>query len=587
MDNKIFSSIVSVFERQAILTPDRIAVSDDKKRVTYAELEVLATNFTHVIKNNLHHPHENFFIAIYLNRNVDLVVAMLSVLKINCAYLLLDPNQPHGYVLDCIKTASPELIITNEASNKKSSLLKKLNHIHKLFINYSYDNSASLSSALNLAHSPRVGDDIAYVNFTSGTTGNPKGIMIENRSLINVITFFKNLLKINHDRFLSVTSQSFDIFNLEVFLPLVSGAECVLYPRKPSFDTEDLKDFMLKTQPTIMQATPSLWNLLLQIGLPKLPKMTALVGGEMLSETLAKNLYLTYKRVYNLYGPTETTIWSTCHRVNQIDYNSIGLPISNTNCYVLNKALEPVSVNKVGELYIGGTGLAKGYLNNQQLTSKAFISHPNTQERLYKTGDLVKQLKNGNLRYIGRIDHQLKINGHRIEVEAIENKVLSLPFIKQVCFVTIPDANKFVLFFSVKNGPKEKMKQENEIRGVLNHWFPATIIPPTFMALDELPLMTNGKVDRSYLKNFALQNTNITKVLSAKIEDEILNIWRKVLNNAEIDIKSDFTMLGGNSIHIPEIIYKINKKFNANITLRKFMENQTIEKLSKLIKEQA
>jgi amino acid adenylation domain-containing protein len=347
-------------------------------------------------------------------------------------------------------------------------------------------------------------DDLAYVIYTSGSTGTPKGVQIQHRALVNFMQSMRREPGLTEtDTLLAVTTLSFDIAALEIFLPLITGARTVIASRSTVTDGHALSELLEQSGATVMQATPTSWRLLLEAGWSGQDGLVALCGGEALPRELANSLIDRGCVVWNLYGPTETTIWSTLCR---LDFSggpvSIGRPIANTRIYLLDRALNPVPVGVPGELCIGGSGLAAGYLNRDELTAERFIrDHFSTEpgQRLYRTGDVARYLPDGRIELLGRIDQQIKIRGHRIELGEIEAVIQQHPAIRQAAVVAVKnnDGGKRLISYLVFS-PGRSLSV-GEIRDFLRTRLPKYMIPAAFVALDSMPLTPNGKVDRNRL----------------------------------------------------------------------------------------
>jgi amino acid adenylation domain-containing protein len=580
-----FPTIIKLFEEQVKDTPHTPAISFKNRTLTYSELNEAANELALTLQNTISHEktHE-VVIAVLLERNVELVIAMLGILKAGAAYCLIDIEYPNERILSCLKILGNPFLITNSHYLKSSAAISQYfsSKIINLNKRYTKNYKHFLKKITNL-HS------LAYVIFTSGTTGTPKGILIEHNSLSNVINYFKNKLKVtSKDRFLSVTSPGFDIFALEIFLPLISGAECILYDRGKIFNAENLKRCMLEKRPTIMQATPSMWKLLSDINLPSLQDMTVLCGGERLDNTLAQSLINSYKHVYNVYGPSETTIWSLCAEVKKEDKKVLlGEVIDNTDYFVFNDVLKKVNYGEIGELYIGGIGLARGYLNNDLLTQQMFIINPENQKRIYKTGDIVRYISKDVIEYIGRRDNQIKINGFRIELEEIEKIAIdSSKFILDACAVNIQlPSQQIILFCRVESKLLGDKMLEEKLRKQTYKTLPKYMYPADTIFVDKFPLTTNGKIDRKALTKSTSFSQSNEIIENHYIRNIVSKSWAKILNHKDIDIDENFILLGGNSVHIPQIITELNKTLNARLTMRVFMENQTIRKLTEKIEK--
>ncbi|WP_446048182.1 amino acid adenylation domain-containing protein, partial [Streptomyces olivaceus] len=384
-----------MFEAQVARTPDALAVVVGDCVLSYAELNVRANRLARLLVERGAGPER--FVAVMLARSVDLVVALLAVAKSGAAYLPVDPEFPADRIAYMIGDAGPVLVIDEQ-----------------------WLAGEDLSRYGDGDLAPVAVDTAAYVIYTSGSTGRPKGVVVGHAALVNFLDHMRGLLGLtSDDRLLAVTTVGFDIAALELYVPLLSGGAVVLAGKDTVRDPQALSAELVRTGASVMQATPSLWHALLEEAGPELSGVRVLVGGEALPAELARRLVGVAGSVTNLYGPTETTIWSTAGAVDadSARRGSIGRPIGNTQVFVLDAALQPVPSQVAGELYIAGEGLARGYWDRPGLTAERFVANPYgaVGSRLYRTGDLVRWSAGGELEYIGRVDHQVKVRGFRIE----------------------------------------------------------------------------------------------------------------------------------------------------------------------------
>jgi amino acid adenylation domain-containing protein len=346
-------------------------------------------------------------------------------------------------------------------------------------------------------------NDLAYVIYTSGSTGTPKGVEIPHRAVVNFLTSMAREPGMTaQDTMLAVTTLSFDIAGLELLLPLTVGGRVVIAPHEVVIDGWQLAQLLRTSGATLMQATPATWRLLLEAGWPGEPHLTILCGGEALPPELARALLPRCRSLWNMYGPTETTIWSTVRRVTSADHITLGRPIANTEVYVLSADLQPVPIGVPGELYIGGAGLARGYRHRPDLTTQRFIPHPLCQAseaRLYKTGDIVAYAPDGQLKYLGRADHQVKVRGYRIELSEVETALSRHPAVRDVVVMArdvAPGDQQLVAYLVADQEPPLSTQA---LRDFLQEELPSYMIPAFFMMLATLPLNPSGKIDRQAL----------------------------------------------------------------------------------------
>ncbi|NEQ79180.1 MAG: amino acid adenylation domain-containing protein [Moorea sp. SIO2I5] len=438
--------IHQLFEKQVEQTPDAVAVIFGQESLTYAELNQQANQLAHYLQSLGVKPET--LVGLCVDRSLEMMVGLLGTLKAGGAYIPIDPSYPQQRVAYMLEDAAVSILLTTE------SLLELIPKHQAQTVCLDRDLQAI---SLNSQENPAINvspQNLAYVIYTSGSTGNPKGVQIQHQSLVNFLVSMNSYLKLtNLDTLNSVTTISFDIAALELYLPLIVGASVIIVSREIAMDGNRLLPQLLQSGATVMQATPATWKMLLNSGLSnhKL-EIKLLSGGEALPTQLASHLLEIGKEVWNLYGPTEATIWSTLKKVeNQLkqteDSNvvtSIGRPIANTKIYILDSYLQPVPIGVPGELHIGGMGLARGYLNRPELTIEKFIPNPfedseGQSSRLYKTGDLARYLPDGNIDYLGRIDNQVKIRGFRIELGEIESTLNKHPGVQESVVIAHPD----------------------------------------------------------------------------------------------------------------------------------------------------
>jgi amino acid adenylation domain-containing protein len=438
-------------------------------------------------------------------------------------------------------------------------------------------------------------DDLAYLIYTSGSTGQPKGVAIPRNALANLLNAFQRLLQLSPaDRWVAVTTLSFDIAGLELFLPLQTGAQVVLATREQASDAQQLAQLIASSEATLLQATPATWRMLLADGwIPSL-QLTKLCGGEALPRDLAAQL-LPGGPLWNVYGPTETTIWSTALRVTtqSLDQGTaaipIGLPLDNTDVYVLDGMGQPLPVGGCGELFIGGLGLARGYFHREQLTAERFVERAvrrNQPQRLYRTGDTVRWRHDGILEYLGRNDDQVKLRGFRIELGEIRAALVTYPGIQDaVCVVRqiAPGDARLVAYYV--SAPSAAVSVD-VIRQHVSQRLPEYMIPSLWMELPRLPLTPNGKVDRRALPAPALDTlaTGIAFTPPAtSTERRLALIWQEVLGLSEVGRDDDFFLVGGHSLLATQLVSRIRSTFEIELPLRTLFESSTLAQLAAAI----
>ena len=513
-----------------------------------------------------------------------MVVGLLGVLKAGGAYVPLDPGFPIDRLQFMLEDSGVPILLTQAAlAGDMSGYNGKTVCIDSDWERISAQSDGdpkSLSGA----------DHLAYVIYTSGSTGRPKGVQIPHRALVNFLCSMQREPGLTSaDTVLSVTTISFDIFGLELFLPLISGAKVVLVERDDAADGARLIELLKESEATVMQATPATWRLLLQAGWEGNRLLKILCGGEALPRDLVAPLLERCKEFWNLYGPTETTIWSTvCQVKSKEDPILIGRPIANTQIYILDNSLQLTPVGVAGELHIGGEGLARGYLNRPELTAEKFIPHPFSTDpnaRVYKTGDLARYRSDGTIECLGRIDHQVKVRGYRIELGEIESRIKEVEAVGN-CVVVLredrPGDQRLTAYYVPRDGQAVSVF---EVRRHLQAKLPEYMVPQHFVELASIPLTPNGKVDRKALPKPEADSASEQGYVAPRTETEqkIAAVWQEVLNREKVGVHDDFFELGGHSLLATQVMSRVNRLFNIQLPLRKLFETRTVGGLAEYI----
>lgn len=576
-------TLCSLIYEAVVKNPRKDAIRFENKCISYDDLNHRSNQIAHFLKEK--GVRERFLVGIYMERTIETVLSVLAILKLGAAYLPLDPFHPAERNNYIIKNSGIEfLLIQRNFLNKID-----IGDIHFCCIDEEWDSISKKNSE------PIITDDIderlAYVIYTSGSTGKPKGIEIGEKSVVSLLESIRILPGIDRgDRLLSVTTLSFDISVLELFLPLTVGASLILANRESVLDGVKMAKLIEAEDITIMQATPVTWNILLEAGWRGKENMKILCGGEALTSQLAEKLLSRCKSLWNLYGPTETTIWSSVARIENPNNITIGRPVLKTTFYVLDDNLNQVVDGQEGTLYIGGIGLAKGYLNQPELTAQKFIENPvNKSERIYNTGDVVRISKDGAIQYIGRTDFQVKVRGFRIELEEIEQAAEQVEGVRQAIAIIKEDStgeNFIVLYY--KDDGKVYSKA---LREELKEKIPEYMLPSFYVSVDEFPLTPNSKIDRKALA--CIDHTKSQKlnpisennsIISNDIQKEMLEIWQGILNIDDIMLDDEFLDLGGHSLLASKLVAKVNQSFGTQVSLLDFLiEGYTINLLIDLM----
>ncbi len=554
-----------LFEAQAQRTPDAVGVVFEDATASYEELNRRANQLAHYLKTV--GVGSETLVGICVDRSIEMVVGLLGVLKAGGAYVPLDPDFPQDRLAYMVADADISVLLTVER------LLGHLpEHKARVVCLDTHEIDFAQQNDVNpvTEGSP---DDLAYVIYTSGSTGKPKGVQVPHRGVTNFLRSMAEKPGISEtDRLLAVTTLSFDIAVLELFLPLSSGASVVIANRESASDGQKLLDLVSAAGITMMQATPVTWQLMIAAGWDDTLPITVLCGGEPMLPDLAVELLARGKAVWNLYGPTETTIWSTCYELKRPGGPIlIGRPIANTQVYVLDAHRRPVPIGVTGELYIGGAGVARGYINQPELTSERFLPDEFTggSSRLYRTGDMARWRPDGSLEHLGRIDNQVKIRGFRIELGEIESVISEYPSVQHVAvnvWQSAPDDKRLVAYLVPEH---EERLDTITLRKYLGRKLSSYMLPQHYVVLDKIPLTPNGKVDRKQLPAPTGVAGNNTKLPPAtETEKVVAGIWSELLGVDEIGRHDNFFDLGGHSLLAVKAVLQLEKVTGTRVELR-------------------
>ncbi|MDC7222004.1 MAG: amino acid adenylation domain-containing protein [Spirochaetales bacterium] len=542
---------------------DNIAIITQNGEFNYSELNELSNKYSNYFLSK--GISSGDMVGICLERNEFLLPSILGLLKIGASYIPLDPNFPVSRLQYMVEDSGLRTIISQKNLIRIFQIKDNLELL-------TLDSAASKIKKQDKKNPEIVitGDDLAYMIYTSGSTGNPKGVQIQHKALLNFLVSMSKEPGITHeDRLLALTTLSFDISGLELYLPLISGATVVLATSEQSKNPLSLIEIINKNKVTMMQATPASYSMLRDAEWVNNSVKKILCGGEALSQDLASYLFDQAQEVWNMYGPTETTIWSTIYRITSKDEKPlIGKPIDNTSVYILNESLNPVSDGEEGDLYIGGDGLSLGYFNRPELTSQRFIEYvraDGSSERIYKTGDVCSLNEEGILEYMGRSDFQVKIRGFRIELGEIEAALVKEPSVRNAVVVAKEGAfgNKQLVAYVVVVNNKDF--KEQRIRKSLSNFLPTYMVPNVFVVVDEFPLTPNDKIDRKKLTSMKTQvdSDNSQNVeFSSPQEERIATIFRNALDIPIDNMDGSFLDYGGDSITSMRVLYKLQKEFS-------------------------
>jgi len=576
-----------LFEAQVLRTPDHIALCYEGEQLSYLELNDRSNQLAHYLRALGVGPET--VVGIMVERSVEMVVGLLAILKAGGAYLPLDPAYPSERLLLMIKDAEIELLLT-----QRDSVLKMSHHVAQVVCLDSEWEQVARESRENVS-SEVVADNLAYVIYTSGSTGQPKGAMNTHRGICNRLQWMQEVYHLTpDDRVLQKTPFSFDVSVWEFFWPLITGARLVVARPGGHQDASYLLKLIKDQQITTLHFVPSMLRVFLdEDGVETCSDLRRVIcSGEALSLALQQRFYARMKaELHNLYGPTEAavdvTYWA-CERDVERQIIPIGRPIANTEIYIVDKNLGPVPIGLSGELHIGGTGLARGYLKGADLTAENFIPHPFSRKpgaRLYRTGDMARYRPQGEIEFLGRLDEQFKIRGFRIEAGEVEAALTSHPAIKEAVVVARPNqsGDKQLIAYLVKENEHEPTS--GEMREYLKEKLPEHMIPTGYVMVAGLPLTANGKVDRGALPAAdARAGQSQGKYVEARTaaEQTLVEIWVEVLGVEEVGIDDNFFELGGDSILSIQIIARANRA-GLGLTPKQLFQHQTIGALAQVI----
>lgn len=582
-------TVVDIIAQRAEEDTNRIAVECAGKKLTYGELNGRANRLAaELIARG---GSRCDFVGIYLERTVEMAVALLGVMKAGAAYVPLDPAFPVERLVFMAEDAGIQMILT------QSALCGTLPCPNAIQLNLDEIEDRMSGGDASAPIVPIAPDRLVYMIYTSGSTGQPKGVQITHHALLNFLLSMAETPGLSSDDvLLAVTTLSFDIAALELYLPWIRGARAVMATREEAADGLRLLHKLQTCGATVMQATPATWRMLLAVGWEGTPGLKILCGGEALPGGVAEQLMQCGESVWNLYGPTETTVWSTVSRVMPHGEQSgvdaiepIGRPIANTQVYVLDRAMQPLPIGVPGELYIGGAGLARGYWNRTELTAEKFVANPFAPvgaERLYRTGDLVVFREDGALDYLGRIDQQVKIRGFRIEIGEIEAVLNQHPAVRE-CVVSVKEdagGERVLVAFLIV----EDAVSDDELRTFLQTKLPDYMVPAYFSRLKVFPLTPNGKVDRRALLEsgeIRVERAVVYEAPRNPTEARIVTLWSEVLGVETIGIHDNFFALGGHSLKATKLMYRFQRDLNVNIQLLDIFHAPTVAGLAQLIAE--
>jgi surfactin family lipopeptide synthetase C len=579
-----------MIELQAARTPDAIALEHEGRRLTYAELNAQANQLAHFLRTEK--VNSESLVGICLERSFDMIMAVLAVMKAGGAYVPLDPAYPEERLTLMLEDSGARLLLTREG------LRERLPQLEGRAI--ALDSEAlhiAKQSAENLAESAAL-EDLAYVIYTSGSTGKPKGVMVEHRALANFASSVGDEYAIApNDRVLQFASLCFDASAEEIFCALSRGATLVLRTDAMLISAKQFLQSCDRLGITVLDLPTGYWHYLTaavshdDLSIPKSCRLVILGGEQAKAECVTNWLARCDNsvRLLNTYGPTEATVVTTTFDLSNCkagDAIPIGRPLRGASVYVLDRALQPVAAGLSGELYIGRAGVARGYLNRPELTAEKFVTNPFAEGTLYRSGDLVRYLPDGNLEFLGRVDNQVKIRGFRIELEEVEQAIRSHQGVSDAVVVMREDADgdKRLCAYIVPN--EASQASTSEIRSILKRALPPHMVPATFTILDGLPLMANGKIDRNALPAPDSDRPEVDEhFISPRtpMEEFVASIWCDALKLDRVGVHDNFFDLGGHSLLAARVFAELQKKFKATLNLVDVFNAPTIAELAEMI----
>lgn len=577
-------TINDLFEKQVEKTPNNVAIVFEDKKLTYKELNERSNQLANVLRKRGIRP--NDIVGIMTERSLEMIIGIIGILKAGGAYLPINPEYPKDRIEYMLEDSSAHILLTKkDFINKIEFIGEAIDLCDKKLYSGNKDNLKKVSSSSNLS----------YIIYTSGTTGKPKGVMIEHRNVVKLLYNGKVLFDFNdNDIWTMFHSFCFDFSVWEMYGALLYGGKLVIVSKIIAQDTRRFLKLLKKENITILNQVPSTFlNLIyeeIKLEKKELKIRYVIFGGEALKPIILKQWVKKYPetRLINMYGITETTVHVTFKEITiediSLNISNIGRPIPTLNTYIMDKNMKLLPIGVSGELCISGAGLARGYLNKPELTQEKFISNPyEPGKRMYRTGDLARWLPDGNIEFLGRMDHQVKIRGFRIEIGEIEKNLLYNDKIKEAVVIDRADelGNKYLCAYLVTNSSLTV----KELREELGEKLPDYMIPSYFIEIDEIPLNNNGKMDRKALIGLdgSINIGSVYEVARNKTEEKLIEIWTDALKLKNIGIKDNFFDLGGNSLNAMVLVSKIQKNFKVNILITDILELMTIENISKYI----
>ena len=575
-------TILAAF-KERIVMKENLAITTSKESITYQDLDRRSNQLANYLKPSIQ-PEDR--IAICMPRSIESIISMIAILKIGAAFIPIDIKWPFNRIQYVIEDSNARLILSNKNQFRNGTEEIALKTIDLSLIEQDIENASETPPEIDV-----LTNQLAYVLYTSGSTGIPKGVGVQHNNLLNYLKWFDQQFSRDTVRLPFISELGFDAFIKQVFYPLMAGKNITLFSEEEVLHLPQFLNNFLDNQLNSLNCVPSLWKSLLEeiqkddaiVEKMKAKLEVLFIGGEKTSSSLLINTWKIFPdlKIVNLYGPTETTSNATYAIVKNELCVPIGRPIQHTTTYVLNKDMKETKIGEFGELFIGGEGVSRGYLDKPSLTAEQFLPNPfMSGTRLYRTGDMVKLLSNGQIEFIQRMDEQIKINGKRVDVSEIETIITSHPKIIEAVVLSVQklDRNLLAVFYV-------GTCREDEIKMHTKNWLPQYMVPSHFINVDQFPLNTNGKIDHKALKKL-LENNKINNLIAPRngFEEVILSVWKDVLKIERVGIRDNFFELGGHSLNATQIISRIRKIYQLEIPVSLVFETETTETLCNEIK---
>ncbi|WP_316814876.1 polyketide synthase [Pedobacter nyackensis] len=576
------NSFIYLFAEQVERIPNNIAIVCKDSKLSYIQLEEKSNQIANfLLKKGVN---KTTTVGIYLDRSIELLTTILGVLKTGASYVPLDPIYPQDRIDFMLEDSGASILINSTYFKEQFNTPAEIIYLEKHFAEIELCDKTAADVTIE-------GTDVAYILYTSGSTGKPKGVQIEHYNLLNfLLSMKKEPGLVESDFFLANTTISFDIAAMEIFLPLIVGAKILMVDSELRLDLHKILSVIEEQKVTVMQATPTTWRLMIDAGWKNKLSLKVLCGGEAFPQDLANQLLNLSDEVWNVYGPTETTIWSTIKKISRNEKPiSVGKPIDNTQIYILGEDLQRLLDGEIGEICIGGHGVARGYLNRPELNQERFLKDTFSNiagAKIYRTGDLGLFLPNGEIQCLGRMDDQVKIQGYRIELGEIENCISSFPNIKRCCVIVWEEkqsGNRLVGYIvSIEN----KSIDINELIEYLKKEMPEYMVPTVFVQLEVFPLTSNGKLDKKSLPPPVRKRSStgtLYRAPTSTLEKNIITIWKSLLEIDQIGTDDNFFEIGGNSILAIKTVSILKNEYNITLPIIKLYQHPTANGISKII----